>query len=150
MSFLNFSPATRRLALGAAALAFVSPATAQTVVVPVPPPAGPDEIVIVGHYGPLPDNVESASLAVGYGDLDLSFPRDRDILRHRISLTARYLCDKLGENDIGPGSCRDAATKDALHRVGTIWEHAAPRGTAWVRPPAWVAPYPTAWVNQYP
>ena len=150
MSFLIFSPAmrrlTRRLPLGAAALTLMSPALAQPVVVQT----APDEIVIVGHYGTLPDNVESASLAVGYGDLDLSFPRDRDILRHRISLTARYLCDKLGETDIGPGSCRDAATKDALHRVGTIWEHAAPRGTAWVRPPAWVAPYPTTWVVQYP
>lgn len=142
----------RRITLGAAAFGLVSPAMAQTVVVPVPPPPGPDQIVIVGHYGngTLPDNVESASLTVSYADLDLSFPRDRDILRHRISLTARYLCDKLGESDTGPGSCRDAATKDALQRVGTIWERAAPRGTAWVRPPAWVAPYPDTWVVQYP
>jgi UrcA family protein len=151
MSFLNFSSAIRRSALGAAALAFVSPLPAQPMAV-VPAPA-PEQIVIVGHYdrgGTLPDSVQSASLAVGYGDLDLSLPGDRDVLRHRIALTARYLCDRLGETDIGPGSCRDEATRDGLSRVGTIWEHAAPRGTDWVRPPAWTPPYPVAWVNQYP
>jgi UrcA family protein len=110
----------------------------------------PEEIVIVGRFRRLPDNVQSASLAVGYADLDLSNPDDRKILRRRISLTARYLCDKLGESDTGPGSCRDAATQDALRRVGTIEEHFAPRGTAWVRPPAWAPPYPNAWVQQYP
>ena len=145
MSFLIFSP-MRRLTLCAAALSSVSPALAQPVAVPPPP----EQIVIVGHYGKLPNDVESASTAVGYDDLDLSFPGDRDILKHRISLTARYLCDKLGESDTGPGSCRDTATRDALQRVGTIWERAVPRGTAWVRPPAWVAPYPQAWVTQYP
>ena len=149
MSFLTHSPAVRRLTIGAAALAFAAPALAQPVVVAVPPP-GPEDIVIVGHFGPLPDNVESASQAVSYADLDLSMPRDRAILRQRISLTARYLCDKLGESDTGPGSCRDAATRDALQRVGTIWEHFAPRGTAWVRPPPWAPPYPVTWVTQYP
>lgn len=158
MSFPIFSPAIRRLTLGfslsAAALAFASPALAQAVVPVGPPPVVaapvPDQIVIVGHYGTLPERVQSASVAVGYGDLNLSVPADRDILRHRISLSARYVCDRLGESDIGPGSCRDEATRDALQRVGTIWEHAAPRGTAWVRPPAWVPPYPQAWVQQYP
>ena len=162
MSFLIFSPAIRRLTLGAAALTSVSPALAQTVVAPpvviepvvvqpVVVQSVPEQIVIVGHYGRLPDDVENASSIVGYGDLDLSVPAGRDILRHRISLTARYLCDKLGEsNDAGPGSCRDAATRDAMQRVGTLWDHFAPRGTAWVRPPAWAPPYPEAWVSQYP
>lgn len=146
MSFLISSAAVRRFTIGAATLAFVAPLPAQ----PAPPPPPADEIVIVGHYGKLPDSVQSASLAVGYGDLDLSNPADRDVLRHRIALTARYLCDRLGEPDTGPGSCRDEATRDGLSRVGTIWEHAAPRGTAWVRPPAWTPPYPPAWVSQYP
>ena len=161
MSVLIFSPAIRRLTLGAAALTLGSQAQAQTVVAqpvvvqpvvvqPVVVQTVPEQIVIVGHYGRLPDNVESASQIVGYGDLDLSIPADRDILRHRISLTARYLCDRLGETDTGPGSCRDAATRDAMQRVGTIWAHSAPRGTAWVRPPAWVPPYPQAWITQYP
>lgn len=147
MSALILSPAIRMLTACAGALTLVSPALAQPVVAVQPVP---DQIVIVGHYGTLPDNVESASLVVGYGDLDLSIPADRAILRQRISLTARYLCDKLGENDTGPGSCRDAATRDALQRVGTVWEHFAPRGTAWVRPPVWVPPYPQTWVTRYP
>jgi UrcA family protein len=164
MSFLIFS--LRGLALGATALTFVSPASAQPVVAvpvvaqpvvvqpvvvqPVVVAPAPEQIVIVGSYRRLPDNVDSASSIVSYADLDLSFPADRDILRHRISLTARYLCDKLGESDTGPGSCRDEATRDGMRRVGTIWEHFAPRGTAWVRPPAWVAPYSQAWVTLYP
>jgi UrcA family protein len=161
MSFRIFSPAVRRLALGATALTLVSPAPAQTVVAqpvvvqpvvvqPVVVQTVPEQIVIVGSYRRLPDNVDSASSIVSYADLDLSFPGDRDVLRHRISLTARYLCDKLGESDTGPGSCRDEATRDGMRRVGTIWEHFAPRGTAWVRPPAWTPPYPQTWVTQYP
>lgn len=147
MSVLIFSPTIRRLTLGAAALTLASPALTQPVVVAQP---GPEQIVIVGHYGRLPDNIESASQIISYDDLDLSIPADRDILRHRISLTARYLCDKLGESDTGPGSCRDTATRDAMKRVGTIWAHFAPRGTAWVRPPAWAPPYPQTWVTEYP
>jgi UrcA family protein len=139
-------PTLRWSLLGVASLASTGSALAQ----PVPPPPPPDEIVIVGHYGRVPDNVDSASVPVGYADLDLSNPADRAILRRRISLTARYLCDKLGESDTGPGSCRDAATEDALRRVGTIEEHFAPRGTAWVRPPPWAPPYPNTWVQQYP
>ena len=120
---------------------------------PVPAQPAPEQIVIVGHYGRIPDNVESASMVVGYADLDLSNPYEREILRHRISLTARYLCDRLGESDTGSygaPSCRDVATHDALRRVGTIEAHFAPRGTAWVRPPTWVPPYPVVWVQEYP
>jgi UrcA family protein len=110
----------------------------------------PEEIVITGHYRRLPDNVDNASTAISYADLDLSYPGDRAILRQRIKLTARYLCDRLGESDTGPGSCRDETARDALRRVGTIEEHFAPRGTAWVRPPPWAPPYPVGWVQEYP
>ena len=125
-----------------------APVVVQPGPVLVQPP--PEEIVIVGHYGRLPEDVDSASTAVSYADLDLSYPGDRAILRQRIALTARFLCNKLGESDTGPGTCRDVATKDALRRVGTIAERFAPRGTAWVRPPAWTPPYPVVWVQQYP
>ena len=131
-------------------LGVVFSASAAPVAAQIPPPPPPEEIVIVGHYGRVPDNVDSASVPVGYADLDLSIPADREVLRRRISLTARYLCDKLGEADTGPGSCRDEATRDALRRIGTIEEGFAPRGTAWVRPPPWAPPYPNAWVQQYP
>jgi UrcA family protein len=124
-----------------------APVVVQPGPVVVQPP--PEEIVIVGHYG-VPDNVDSLSMTVGYADLDLSYPSDRKILRQRIALTARFLCDRLGESDTGAGSCRDEATRDALRRVGTIEEHFAPRGTAWVRPQPWTPPYPVVWVQQYP
>ena len=139
---------TLRYTIVAAFLASAAPVLAQPVPVVVQP--APEEIVIMGHYGRVPDNVDSLSMTVGYADLDLSYPGDRRILRQRISLTARYLCDKLGESDTGPGSCRDEATHDALRRVGTIEAHFAPRGTAWARPPAWTPPYPVVWVQQYP
>jgi UrcA family protein len=127
----------------------VQPAPVVVQPAPVMVQPAPEEIVIVGHYG-VPDNVDSLSMTVGYSDLDLSYPGDRKILRQRIALTARFLCDKLGESDTGPGSCRDAASHDALRRVGTIEAHFAPRETAWVRPQPWTPPYPVVWVQQYP
>lgn len=139
-----YSRTLRWVTLGSVALISASPVLAQ--------PA-PERIIIVGHYGRVSDKVQSLSEIVSYSDLDLSIPEDRAILRHRISLTARYLCDKLGESDdaVEPGqSCRDAAAQDAMRRVGTIEAHFAPRGTAWVHPPAWVAPYPPGWMTQYP
>jgi UrcA family protein len=144
-------PTLRWSLLGFVSLASAAPVLAQPA--PQPPPPPPEEIVIVGHYGRVPDNADSVSLTVGYADLDLSNPVDRDILRHRIALTARFLCRKLGEPDIstpGEPSCREQATQDALRRVGTIEANFAPRGTAWVRPPPWVPPYPTGWMQQYP
>ena len=144
MSSLVFSRALCWITIGTAALSSAAPVVAQ--------PA-PEQIVIVGHYGRVPDNIQSVSLVVGYSDLDLSNPADRVILRRRISLTARYLCDKLGESDISSGpapSCRETATQDAMQRIGTIEAHFAPRGTAWVRPPAWAPPYPPDWVTRYP
>ena len=35
-----------------------------------------------------------------------------------------------------------------MQRVGTAEENAVPRGSAWVTPPPWAAPYPTAWVEE--
>jgi UrcA family protein len=132
------------LAAGAALLPSTSPVMAQ---------AADEEIIVTGRYGRVPDNVQSLSQHVSYADLDLSTAAGRSELRHRISLTARYLCEKLGESDtstaIAP-SCRDAATKDAMNRVGTIEEHFAPRGTAWARGPAWEPPYPADWATTYP
>ena len=113
----------------------------------------PEEIVITGRYGKVPDNVQTLSQPVSYADLDLSTKDGRDELRRRVNLTARFLCDKLGESASGDAlapSCRQAATKDAMSRVGTVEESFAPRGTAWVRPAPWAAPYPADWVTRYP
>lgn len=112
----------------------------------------PEEIIITGRYGRLPDSVRSASAAVSYADLDLSTGAGRRELRRRVSLTARFLCDRLGETDVSSAvvpSCRDAATRDALQRVGTVEAGFAPRGTAWVRGPAWAPPYPRDWEALY-
>jgi len=116
-------------------------------------PAPDEDIVVTGRYGTVPDSVRSLSQPVSYADLDLSTKAGRDILRQRVRLTSRYLCERLGESDnsspIVP-SCQKAAQEDALNRIGSIEEHFAPRGTTWVAPPAWVAPYPPEWVKRYP
>ena len=133
------------IALCAAPSAFVpSAALAQNA---------PEEIVVTGEFERAPDNVQSLSQAVGYADLDLSTDAGRKELRQRVNLTARYLCEKLGESEsaspIAP-SCRQAATKDAMSRVGKLEASFAPRGTTWVRPPVWQAPYPADWSSRYP
>jgi len=123
---------------------------------PLPLHAQPaaEDITVIGRYGRVPDSVQSLSQAVSYADLDLSTKAGRDILRQRVALTARYLCEKLGETDTTSGpvvpSCRDAAVKDALSRVGTIEAHFAPRGSTWVAGTAWVPPYPRDWESRYP
>lgn len=132
------------LIAGAAFASLAAPALAQ--------PAD-EEIIVSGSYGKVSDSTQSLSQSVSYADLDLSTVGGRAELRHRVRLTARYLCEKLGETDTGSSvapSCRDAATKDALSRVGTLEAHAAPRGTTWVAGPAWAPPYPSAWISKYP
>lgn len=132
------------LALAGAALA--------TAGVPVLAQSNAEEIIVEGRYGKVPDSVKSLSQAVSYADLDLSTEAGRDLLRQRVRLTARFLCNKLGEtggSSIVP-SCQDEATRSAISRVGTVEEHIAPRGTTWVRPPVWVAPYPADWPTLYP
>lgn len=133
-----------RLALVALAITIPSAAEAQTP---------PEEIVVTGNYGKVPDSVRTLSQSVSYADLDLSSKAGRDEIRRRLNLTARFLCDKLGESATGDAlapSCRDAAVRDAMKRLGTIEASFAPRGTTWVSPPAWAAPYPPDWVTRYP
>ncbi len=129
-------------AAGVAALAATAPAHAQQYV---------EEIVVEGYQGKLPRNVDRAATVVSYADLDLTTEWGRDELRQRVRLTARYLCEKLGETDHSTGvvpSCRDKAYRDTMKRVGTVEANAVPRGAAWVQPPRWAAPYPAAWVEQ--
>jgi UrcA family protein len=112
-----------------------------------------EDIVVTSHYGKVPDNVQTASAPVSYADLDLSTGAGQDELKHRLRLTSRYLCNKLGETDTSSGvtaSCQDAAYQDATQRAGTRWEHFAPRGTAWVAPRHWTPPYPEDWSTRYP
>lgn len=110
-----------------------------------------DEITVIGNYGKVPDDTQSLSQAVSYADLDLSTDYGWNELKTRIRLTARFLCDKLGEPDFASPpvpSCRDAATRDAMQRLGTNKALRAPRGTTWVAAAPWHAPYPGEWVGQ--
>jgi len=131
------------LVAGASLIGAAAPGFAQTS----------EEIIVSGRYGTLPDSVQTASQAVGYSDLDLSTTDGRAELRRRLTLTARFLCEKLGESGSGDAvtpSCREAAVKDAMSRLGTVEQSALPRGSGWVAPPAWQAPYPADWVERYP
>jgi UrcA family protein len=132
------------IAAGVGAAAASLPASAQGTV---------EELIVTGRLGAAPDNVKSLSRPVSYADLDLSTEAGRHVLHQRVSLTARWLCDKLGEGGAGDSlapSCRDAAVKDAKERLGTLEAHFAPRGTTWVAGPAWATPYPADWVTKYP
>ena len=128
-------------ALLALALAAPGAVRAQTTV---------EELTVTGPYGD-PDNIRSISQAVGFGDLDLATDVGRHEFKHRIALTARFLCDKLGESDTSDGvapSFRDAATRDADAQADAVIAHFS--RAAWVARPAWAAPYPTTWVETYP
>ena len=132
-------PALCKLGLGAAFAAVSMPAFAQDYY--------EEEIEVFGSYE-LPDDVRSASQRVSYADLDLSTEWGWAEFRDRIRLTADYLCDRLGEPrhaSYPRTSCRRAAERDALRRLGTDAQYRAPRDTAWVAGPAWVPPYPADW-----
>ena len=77
------------LIAGAALVGAAAPSLAQS----------DEEIIVSGRYGNLPESVRSLSQSVSYADLDLSSTAGRAELRHRVRLTARYLCEKLGEVD---------------------------------------------------
>ena len=107
---------------------------------------------MTGAYGSTNDR-QTLSQAISYSDLDLSTKAGKDELRHRVNLTARYLCEKMGESDTSNPvvpSCREAAVRDAMARVGTVEATFAPRGTTWTAPTAWVPPYPADWGTRYP
>ena len=136
------SSSMRELCLGAVVATLAIPAFAQ------PPP---EEIIVTGRYGPGPDSVRSLSMPVSYADLDIRTAKGWDMLRQRVKLTARFLCEKLGESDTSAmPSCRNAAVSSAMGRVLTAREHAAPRNTTWVAPRPWVPPYPPDWATKYP
>jgi UrcA family protein len=139
-----FTSAMLALVAGAGLASLAPPAAAQSTV---------EELTVTGRYGRAPDSVRSLSQTVGYADLDLSTEAGKREFRHRLQLTARYLCEKLGETGSGDAvapSCRDAAVKDAMQRAGTLESGFAPRGTTWVAGPAWTAPYPKDWMTKYP
>jgi UrcA family protein len=129
---------------GAALVAAATPVLAQSTV---------DEVTVIGRHGPLPDDVRSISQTVSYADLDLGSADGRHELKHRIALTARYLCDRLGESDASDPvvpSCRDAATRDAYTRADAVIAYFSSRGPTWEARSDWSRPHPGAWRERYP
>ncbi|MDO7844509.1 UrcA family protein [Sphingomonas immobilis] len=108
-------------AIGLLAIAGAAPASAHQIQYPRDYSA--DDIVVYGTPR-LPDEVTSASQRVSYADLHLQYPEDRRELRRRVSLSADYVCDALGEDDRASSSllstCRDVAIRDALRQVRSI------------------------------
>lgn len=143
MSKQRFAPAVCGLFAGIALATGATSALAQTA---------PEEITVTGRYGQVPDSVRSLSQAVSYADLDLSTEAGKQMLHRRLNLTARYLCEKLGESSAPAGpvpSCQDAAVRNAMSRAGTLEAGFAPRGTTWVAGSPWQAPYPADWEKTY-
>lgn len=65
-----------------------------------------------------PLHAAPVSVAVAYGDLDLSSDAGASALRTRISRAARFACDQdAGGNRLNAASCRDEAVKAAQARV---------------------------------
>jgi UrcA family protein len=64
------------------------------------------------------------SATVVYRDLELTTPAGRNELRHRVWTTARKLCSRLGESEIGgvsaASSCEDAARINAVEMERVI------------------------------
>ena len=132
--------------------AILGAATLLAAATPVLAQSSVEGVTVTGRYGPLPDSVRSISQPVSYADLDLGTLAGRHELKHRISLTARFLCDRLGESDTSDGmvpSCRDAAKKDAYAQADTAIAQFMSRGTTWVAGPAWSPPYPSSWEDRY-
>lgn len=129
---------------GAALVAAAAPVLAQSTV---------DEVTVIGRHGPLPDDVRSISQTVSYADLDLASAYGRHELKHRIRLTADYLCDRLGESDASDPvvpSCRDAATREAYNRADAVIAYYSSRGPTWEAQSDWSGPYRRPWVERYP
>jgi UrcA family protein len=100
-------------AAGAAALAAAAgaPAFAQTV----------EELTVIGQWNGRGEPPARLSRVVSYTDLDLRNAADQAELRRRIDVTARDICDELGEDRgnagaLGP-SCRQRAVDDAMRQV---------------------------------
>jgi UrcA family protein len=101
------------IAAGVAALAAAAgaPAFAQSV----------DELTVTGQWNGRGEPPAHLSRVVTYDDLDLRNAGDQAELRHRVSVTARQICDELGQDrpnaqNLGH-SCQDQAVSDAMSQV---------------------------------
>lgn len=122
---------THRLVLTAAlaalaASAGLAPAAAQPV----------EEMVVLGHG---PKAADTFSYKITYRDLDLRTPAGEKELRRRVSVTATYVCNKLGEK--GPKStCRRQAISDADPTVRAVIDVSHLQKAKWTPGPGWTPP----------
>lgn len=88
-----------------------------------PPALAQDgDIVVSGPYDTLPDGRLLSSQVVSYADLDLSLSSDRLELRHRITSTARGVCNTLRRHSDYislSNDCENGAISSALTQVRT-------------------------------
>lgn len=122
--FAIFASAACGIAL-AAGLAS-TPAAAQTV----------DEVVVLGHVG---KNPETLSYKVTYRDIDIRTPAGESELRRRVSVTASYICAKLGEKGT-KSSCRRDAVMAVQPKIKAALDRANLQKAAWTPGPAWTPP----------
>lgn len=120
-------------ALTTAGLALIAtPASTQSV----------EELTVTGVYGPGREP-QRLSMGVSYADLDLRTQFGQDELKRRIDVTARYLCNKLGENNSSPSvvpSCREAAVNEGRKQARIAIDAAPVRMAGWKPGPAWIPP----------
>jgi UrcA family protein len=119
-----FNPTHRNRLLAGLAAAGLALAAAPSLAQDV------DELTVTGRVGPSGE-IEELSRAVSYADLDLTLASDRRILRDRVELTARELCDALGEPraPVPPvsASCQRKAVNDAQSQMRQAFAMARPK-----------------------
>jgi UrcA family protein len=120
-------------ALAAAGLVAAHPAFSQTATV--------EEFVVIGQR----PGMEKFTYPISFADLDLKTVSGQAALRHRVRVSAEYVCRKLADRDNKPstfGDCRRKAIDGAQAATAKAIDAAHARkgpfhpGHAWDPPPA--------------
>jgi UrcA family protein len=119
-------------ALAAAGLVAARPAFSQTATV--------EEFVVIGQR----PGMEKFTYPISYADLDLKTVSGQAALRHRVRVSAEYVCRKLADRDNKPntfGDCRRKAIDGAQAATAKAIDAAQARkgpfhpGHSWDPPP---------------
>lgn len=125
--------------VGATALLFAigAAAVAQERMVPQ---TQVEALIVIGHKGPPPEGPQ-ISYPVGFRDLDLRSEAGKSELTHRVSITATYVCNKLGGMDkTAWKSCRDRAFSDGMEGAREVVHLSRAHGVTWPPAPPWKPP----------
>ena len=118
-------------ALAAAGLVAARPALSATPTV--------EEVVVIGQI----PGAEKYSYPISYADLDLKTVSGQAALRHRVRVSAEYVCRKLADRDNKPntfGDCRRRAINDAEAASARAIAAAQTRTGPFHPGPAWEPP----------